>query len=210
MAVAMYPLPHEKVRALVPAELEPGEFPLCLTVFARYPESTVGPYHEVVILVAARAGEEEGFFCPFIYVTTDAALAAGREVWGFPKKLAEIEVLREGESLAASVRRKGARISLEATFTGPAEEALVDALGNSPIFNEKVIPAVTGKEPEIRQVTATVLEMRVREARVGIGRLVAEGGPEDAWGLLATADEVTAFWIVSDTVLPPGRVVRSS
>ncbi len=55
-------------------------------------------------------------------VTDDTALIAGREVYGFPKQIAErIELSRSASAVVGSVVRKGTEIlRIEATLTGPA------------------------------------------------------------------------------------------
>ena len=60
-------------------------------VFADYPDTTSGRYREVVVLGGADRHGAPGMFCPLIYVDADAALCAGHEIWGFPKKLAHIK-----------------------------------------------------------------------------------------------------------------------
>ncbi|MBI4730445.1 MAG: acetoacetate decarboxylase family protein [Acidobacteria bacterium] len=210
MLVAMYGLDPERARVLLPRGLEPGGLEACLAIFARYPKTTIGPYDEAVVLVSAEYAGESGFFCPFIYVTTDAAMAAGREVWGFPKKIAEISVERDGASARASLSRKGARATLQATLGDPADPATVEALAGAPIFNEKLIMSVTGKEPALHVVTSTLLELSPKTALAGSGTISFTTGPEDAWGLLAgEGDEVAAFWLVGDAILPAGQVAGS-
>ena len=45
------------------------------------------------------------------FLTTEAPLAAGREIWGIPKKLAHIEFTRENDHPMGSVERpKGLQI----------------------------------------------------------------------------------------------------
>lgn len=51
-----------------------------------------------------------GYYIPYIYVTSDAALTAGREVVGAPKKLANIDILKENDILGYLERPKGKRL----------------------------------------------------------------------------------------------------
>ena len=47
---------------------------------------------------------------PYIYVTTDEALIAGREAAGWPKKIADITWERDGDRFPGSVTRWGTTI----------------------------------------------------------------------------------------------------
>src|SRR5687768_14632859 len=81
-------------RLLVPREVAPGQAAVGVTAFA-HRRTDVGTYHEfgVFIPVAYRphGGSDEvtGAYCAFLPVTTEEARAAGVDVWGFPKFVAE-------------------------------------------------------------------------------------------------------------------------
>lgn len=61
-------------------------------VFASYPESTLGPYQEVVQFLACGYQTRSVRFATHLYVTSDVAMAAGREMGGYPKKIARIRI----------------------------------------------------------------------------------------------------------------------
>jgi acetoacetate decarboxylase len=82
----------DKAAALIPKELQlikisalPGQAVANL-VFAKYRECDLGPYMEVIISISVlHKGQAYGYI-PAIYVDNDAALLAGRELGGYPKK----------------------------------------------------------------------------------------------------------------------------
>jgi acetoacetate decarboxylase len=76
---------------LLPAEAELADPPTAGLVFASYPSSTLGPYQEVVVFLNALYQGREVKYAAYLYVTTDVAMAAGREMGGFPKKIAAID-----------------------------------------------------------------------------------------------------------------------
>lgn len=88
-------------------------------MIADYTSSDLGPYREAFVLTAAMHGGALVWFCPLIFVTSDAALAAGREIWGFPKKLAQIAFDVDGESVSACIERNGASVFVAGSL--PAE-----------------------------------------------------------------------------------------
>lgn len=208
MAVAMYQIDASAASQLLPPGVEFGGLGACVAVFAEYPESTVGTYNEVVFLVSADYRGTPGFYCPFIYVTTDATLASGREIWGFPKKIADISVIKDGDMIEARLARAGAVAEMRATLVGDADPAMVSALTALPTFNEKFIPSADGTGADVHVLTSTSLELSPTAARVGTGKITLTPGAQDAWDLLvpATGDEVAAFWVEADSVLPAATV----
>ncbi|MFA5889904.1 MAG: acetoacetate decarboxylase family protein [Actinomycetota bacterium] len=210
MAVAMYRIPPESAQALLPQGMQFGGLEACLAIFADYQTSTVGAYHEVVFLVSAEYEGVHGFFCPFIYVTTDATLASGREIWGFPKKIAKISVDKKGDSVSASITRAGASIELRASVTNSADPAMVSALTAMPTFNEKIIPSADGLGVDVSAITSTSMTLTPSVALAGPGTIKISGGPQDAWDLLipeGDVNDVAAFWVEADAVLPAATVV---
>ncbi len=82
------------VEEILPEGVEPyGDPPIAGVMITSYPFSTLGEYREQFTLIQVEDVDGEmAYYIPYIYVTNDAALAAGREVAGAPKKLAEIEI----------------------------------------------------------------------------------------------------------------------
>jgi acetoacetate decarboxylase len=197
--------------AVVPQETEPSDPPMRLALFADYPESTIGPYREVAILVSVSFRGSQALYCPLIYVTTDVALCQGREVWGFPKKLAEIDLDLGDDSDAASCRvearlaRSGqVLLSLEGS---PREEASPDAiasLAGLPVLNSKLIPAPTGKEPDVDCLTIVRPQYDLTRVLLGTGFLTASG---EAASVLGRGGEVTLARLAGDMVLGAGETV---
>jgi len=101
----------EKAAALIPKELElipipglPGQSAVNL-VFAKYRECDLGPYMEVIIsFPVLHKGQGFGFITG-IYVDNDAALLAGRELGGYPKKMAHITMRNYGNLFLSHMSR---------------------------------------------------------------------------------------------------------
>ena len=97
-------LPEHRLK---PISLWPGKGLLVVAVFD-YQETTIGPYLEVGIgipcryrrttavplfpILGERWLEDVGYWILSLPVTTDAAVQAGRAVWGYPKYLADIDI----------------------------------------------------------------------------------------------------------------------
>lgn len=67
-------------------------------------------YSEGGIVLQAEYDDITGGFVAAEYVTTDDALLCGREIWGYPKKTAEVSFEKGEEGISGSVRRKGTEI----------------------------------------------------------------------------------------------------
>lgn len=113
-----------EVRDLLPEGVEPlSDPPTAGVILAHYPFSTVGPYHEFISVVqVADARGEMAYYIPYIYVTNDAALAAGRELAGAPKKLATIDLVHEGDQVRGTLERPEGRRLFEVSAK-PEERA---------------------------------------------------------------------------------------
>lgn len=63
-----------------------------------------------------------GTYEPYLYVTSEIPLAAGREIWGFCKKLANINVRLEKEIARGEVERVGTKIlTIQTTIDEPGK-----------------------------------------------------------------------------------------
>ena len=105
-------LDERAARAWLPPGLSLAE-PATATVFAaHFPKTSFGSvYDEAGIFFHVRRRLRSAVFCPWIVVTDDVALTVGRELLGYPKKLARIELTmgggKEGSVVHAEVERRG-------------------------------------------------------------------------------------------------------
>ena len=80
-------------------------------VWAHYRDSSMGPYDEFILTIPCLYQGEMYLHVPFIYVNTDTAMASGREIGGWPKKLADIRMERVGDEYRCTLDRRGERIA---------------------------------------------------------------------------------------------------
>lgn len=102
---------------LLPKGLKPYSAPPQGGIWmAHYPFSTLGEYYEYLTVIQVEDEDGNmGYYIPYIYVTNDAALAAGRELAGAPKKLAKIVLNKEYDVIQGILERpSGKRL---VTFT---------------------------------------------------------------------------------------------
>lgn len=213
------------VARIVPKPLRPADEPRAVAFVARYPETNFGlPYDEGALFVEVRWGKERGLYCLAMPVTDDMALIGGREVYGFPKKLADRVTLdRSGASVAGSVVRKGTEVlRIEATLTGPAAPADLDRLGRevddgsgrrgreAVCFNYKFFPsaAFAGFDAVPRLVRTTILDRPRPGLQRGTARVTLRSSSADPLGDVPVVGEPLAcVYGVFDSTLRPGRAV---
>ena len=202
----MYSCAEENIRKILPEPLEPSAIPMCMAVVLEYPTTSIGPYNESILYVSAIYGDIDGWYVPYIYVTTDAALCSGREIWSFPKKLAKIKMFEEGGVVKGIVERNGVEIIRVSVKTEePRELPETGAL-----FNLKLIPSVDGPEPALRQLTSVVLNpFKAYNIRGGESSLTFGKSESDPIYKHLPPTEILmgACWNV-DFHLPYGKVLK--
>src|SRR5262245_5629106 len=88
MVITYRPDP-DKLRAVVPEPLEVDE-PLVKYEFIRMPDSTgFGDYTETGQVIPMRFRGRKGGYSHCMFLNDEPPIAGGRELWGFPKKLAK-------------------------------------------------------------------------------------------------------------------------
>jgi hypothetical protein len=132
-ATAMFSVPADRAQALVdPSGLEvlpfrPGQTVVGL-VFVRYVDGDLGPYDELGVCVLVRRHDsparrttllsplrdlgsllrgEAGVLIHRLPVDGEFTMAAGREIWGFPKTLGEFETDLDGPDRHVVLRQDG-------------------------------------------------------------------------------------------------------
>ncbi|AEF38221.1 MULTISPECIES: acetoacetate decarboxylase family protein [Mycobacteriaceae] len=110
------------VAAVLPRPLEPGAEPLVRIQLQRVRLDGRPPFGSAVFSVTARHGDIAGDYPLFMPQSTEQSVTGGRETFGEPKKLAHIEVQRDGDRVDAGVERLGHRlIGVHGRVTGPGE-----------------------------------------------------------------------------------------
>ena len=98
-------------QALLPPPLVVSD-PARATVFcADYPEGIFGiVYREAAVLIHCRDDRGPAVHCAWIMVDDDTALIQGRELLGFPKKMADFTWEERGDTVVWTVTRKGVEL----------------------------------------------------------------------------------------------------
>src|SRR5471030_1810502 len=118
--------------------------------FIRMPDSTgFGDYTETGQVIPVRfrgldGALQEGSYVHAMYLDDNSPIAGGREIWGFPKKLASPKILHESETVVCTLHY-GSVLCVSATMGYKHQEldpALILKALARPNFTIKIIPHV--------------------------------------------------------------------
>jgi len=133
MVMAIFRTKAEVVKKVLPPPLEPSPAPTGLAYVAEFHKTNFGvTYNEAALFISAQYKGEVGNYCLSMPVTNDMALIWGREVFGFPKKIAEtIHVRKEGNKVTGvCVRKSIPIITIKVNLTGPAPPGAIPPTPN--------------------------------------------------------------------------------
>lgn len=106
------------------------------------------------LVVSAKFQNEKCFYLPALFLDNDSAIAAGREIYGSPKKLVKIILEERNEIFVASCIRNEIEIfRITTKILCPAEES--DFPEICPVYNLKMIPSIDKPGADIKQITST-------------------------------------------------------
>jgi acetoacetate decarboxylase len=142
--VITYRTDPDALAAVVPEPLEVVE-PLVKYEFIRMPDSTgFGDYTETGQVIPVRFEGKPGVYVHSMFLDDDAPIAGGRELWGFPKKLASPKLVHEGEVIVGTLEY-GSVLCATATMGykhRPADREAILASLAAPNYLIKIIPHV--------------------------------------------------------------------
>lgn len=171
--IAVAEIDKDSLMPILPVDLEPStDPPICGYFLAHYPFTTLGEYYEVIIMPQVMGPDGVvGYYIPYIYVTNEIALAAGREVAGAPKKLAHIEILGKDSDVMTGIleRPKGKRLmTISVAPRQRADENLINLYvpREVPLRSLRMLPKV-GNTPPIAQLIDWTAEMYIYEGADG-------------------------------------------
>jgi acetoacetate decarboxylase len=199
-----------KLRELVPEPLQIDE-PLVKFEFIRMPDSTgFGDYTESGQVIPVSFQGRKGGYSHCMFLDDHPPIAGGRELWGFPKKLAQPTLCAKIDTLLGTLDYGPVRI---ATGTmGYKHKALdtaaVKASLLAPNFLLKIMPHVDGT-PRICELVEYYLEdVDVKGAWTGPAALSLTSHALAPLAELPVLEIVSGTHIIADITLGLGKVVH--
>ncbi len=196
---------------IVPEPLEISDPPTAFLLINEYPWSTLGPYREAVLGVNVLFRGEPLHYLTHLMLDREVPVLAGREIYGFPKKMGVVEWIAQDDLLAGYVERpRGIRLC-SIVFR---PEAPLDPLpdGTPLVTCGLRILASPEKDRDHSSVELIRTDMILSSAQVwaGTGNCHFTGASVlDPWHRLPVRKMVAATHIVADFVLSTGTVLAS-
>jgi acetoacetate decarboxylase len=169
-------------RGMLPPSLELAD-PACATVFvADYPQTAFGSvYREAAVLL--HGSDEHGalLHCPWMVVDDDTALIIGRELLGFPKKLADITLEIGDDRAVGTVNRHGVEVMRIECALEP------DDLEGEPVFGHRFVNACGTMIHGLDLIEVPPSGEEIHERRGGPAKVQLTTSDRDLPGQLAVA-----------------------
>ncbi|MBN1613737.1 MAG: acetoacetate decarboxylase family protein [Deltaproteobacteria bacterium] len=199
--------PDAAVR-LLPEGLLLPEPATAILVFAKYPFSTFGPYEETILLIPCLFNDELKVYIAHIMVNSDIPQTAGREIWGYPKKLATITFHKEYDLIFAKMERPEGNTICSAGIR--PETPSEDMMGGVGILGLRVIP---NPEKEAPPSLAELIEIpqvgTVHESWSGPGWALFHNASDlEPWHKLKIKQILGANYRITDMELGFGRIIK--
>lgn len=200
----------EKLRELVPEPLEIVS-DLVKFEFIRMPNSTgFGDYTEAGQVIPVRFNGQAGNYTLCMFLNDHPPIAGGRELWGFPKKLAGPTLRTETDTLVGTLDYGPVRVatgSMGYKYKDADAAATRDELA-APNFLLKIIPHVDGTARICELVQYHLEDITVKGVWTGPGALALHPHALAPVAELPVLEVVSTVHLVADLTLGLGKVVH--
>jgi acetoacetate decarboxylase len=208
--IITYRTEPEKLNVVVPEPLQVEE-PLVKFEFIRMPDSTgFGDYTESGQVIPVSFRGRKGSYSHCMFLNDHPPIAGGRELWGFPKKLASPTLRAEIDTLVGTLDYGPVRIA-----TGTmgykhisADLEAVKASLLAPNFLLKIIPHVDGTPRICELVEYYLTDIDLKGAWTGPAALTLSSHALAPLAELPVLEVVSATHIIADLTLGLGKVVH--
>ena len=192
---------------LVPSPLIPNPQNLAYIYIGILNVPQRGTYKEAGIGIPAFFGEQIGNYILYLYLDEAFAIVPGREIWGWPKKDAEITFIEGNGAYDARVTRAGTTIISLSLNNLELVEPRPDS-ANTPHFNLKIIPSVKKNyPPDVLQLTTSTVISTKKALFQGKASLVFKSSPDDPLGNLPVLEILSGEQSIEDMSMDCGDVL---
>jgi len=221
MLTVFWETKSEIIERILPPPLQPAERPICRAFIAYYPSTNQGlPYYESDLFILVKFKEEYGNYHLAMHVDDDRAMIGGREICGFPKKMAKIGLERDGNDVKGWSERLGTRnIDIHTKLTGKFNSSETPDIlkdfkmlpsrkrGNiSYNFKFFTSPDRTGFDYPPRLVRQETL-IKPQSMEMGEAEVQLTSSIHDPWGELEIVRVLGALYLKTNNTMLPGEVV---
>jgi acetoacetate decarboxylase len=208
--IITYRTDPEVLQRIVPEPLEPVE-PVVRYEFIRMPHSTgFGSYSGSAQVIPVRLNGEIGGYTHAMYLDAHPPIAGGRELWGFPQKLAAPSLKVERDTLVGTLDFGPIRVAVGSMGYKhkplPAEAALPTL--QAPGFLLKIIPHVDGSPRICELVRYHLRDVMLKGAWTAPAALTLHPHALAPIAALPVREVISGVHLIADLTLDLGEVVH--
>jgi acetoacetate decarboxylase len=207
--IIRYETTLDSLKAVVPEPLQVTE-PIVNFEFIRMPDSTgFGDYTESGQVIPVTYKGEKGSYVHAMYLDDEAPIAAGREIWGYPKKLANPSLKIKNELLIGKLDYDTCTV-VTATMgykhqTLDPKNILPSLL--NPNYLLKIIPDVDGSTRICELIEVRLEDVTVKGAWTGPVSIELFSHAMAPVSDLPIVKILSGMHIMTDLTLPYGKVM---
>ena len=208
--IITYRTDPERLRAMVPEPLA-LDAPLVKYEFIRMPDSTCfGDYTEIGQVIPVSLNGRRGSYTHCMFLDDESPIAGGRELWGFPKKLAEPTLEAKIDTFVGTLHYGQLPIAIGTMGFKhkPADLGAVKASLLAPNFLLKIIPHVDGTPRICELVEYYLTDVDLKGAWTGPAELTLFSHALAPLAKLPVLEIVSGVNILADLTLDLGKVVH--
>lgn len=206
----------EALQKLIPKPMVPSPDNLVSVYFGHFntPDYVSGEYVfkgdsylEVGFVAPVSLSNTAGGYSLFLYLNKPGPAISGREIWGFPKKDADIVMTDENGKITFTATRLGTTL-MKATFERTAKVEPVPKRPPRVRYNLKYIPSVRkNAPPDVMQITSYLQDNKLKELQTGKATLELGSTSVDPLGKIPILEIVRTEFMVVDGTVDYGQVV---
>jgi acetoacetate decarboxylase len=211
----------EVVERILPPPLEPIDRPIALGFVANYPSHNYGlPYTEAALILRCQYKGEIGNYFLAMPLTDDRATFAGREIFGFPKKLSNVYFEKKDNELYGYSERLGVKnieikVKLTRKFNDEETPKIVSDIQMIPkrgkgtvnyLFKHFPHPTKEGFDYTpwlIKQVTKS----KIKSMQMGEAEIKLQSTIHDPWGEVEVVKVLGGMYLQSENEMFPGEIL---
>jgi acetoacetate decarboxylase len=208
----VYRTDREAADALIPSPLRLASDVCVVQVYRMHDSDWFGVYCESAFQLPVELPDgTPAVYSPFLVHESDGAVAAGRELYGQPKKQGQVSLGPDGDLLVGRVARNGIDVATATTCWKQrhATPGALDALvaGAATNVNLRILP--DGDDGWRRElVVRSFADVTEHEAWEGPATLELRPNAQVPVHRLAVREVLLGLHRTLDLTLPPGRVVH--
>jgi acetoacetate decarboxylase len=210
MLGVMFGTAPEVTAPLLPSPLEQAEAPGGLIFIAEYHQTNLGPgYREAALFIRCRYKGEAGSYCLSMPITSEPRMHNGRDIFGLPKRMADIHLEKKENEVTGWVERNGVRfVEIHTRLEGTLPE--MPPMG--PTFLFKAMPRIDLKPGFDGPVLlcSQQTDIAPQSLEIGTGEMILRPAKDDPWAEIKNPEIMASFFLVSDNTMRPGKVLAEA